>query len=148
MSDWLASGVSQMAGSLQGSSILAIAAQVRALVAQGHQVCNLTIGDFDPKQFPVPEALIAGTEAALRAGHTNYPPASGIPELRKAVQHMYRVRSGLALAENRILIAGGARPLRAHRGRGCSRLNPSRYKAGRNGCRPARQSRGSGRRRA
>lgn len=111
MSEWLASGVSQMAGSLQGSSILAIAAQVRALVAQGHQVCNLTIGDFDPKQFPVPPALIDGTEAALRAGHTNYPPASGIAELRKAVQHMYRVRCGLELAENRILIAGGARPL-------------------------------------
>ncbi len=111
MSEWLASGISQMAGSLQGSSILAIAAQVRQLVAQGRKICNLTIGDFDPKQYPLPQQLIDGTAAALRAGHTNYPPASGIPELRAAVQHVYQHRCGLDLPIERILIAGGARPL-------------------------------------
>lgn len=108
---WLNSGIATMAASLQGSSILAIAAQVRTLVAAGKDICNLTIGDFDPKQFPLPEALIEGTAAALRAGHTNYPPAAGIPELRSAVQHLFRKRCGLELGLDRILIAGGARPL-------------------------------------
>jgi aspartate aminotransferase len=110
-SAWLSTGISDMAGSLQGSSILAIAAQVRQLIAQGRKVCNLTIGDFDPKQYPLPVALIEGTADALRAGHTNYPPASGIPELRAAVQHLFAHRAGLELAQDRILIAGGARPL-------------------------------------
>ncbi len=107
---WLSSGVSQMSAQLQGSSILAIAAQVRQLVASGRQICNLTIGDFDPKQYPLPVQLVEGTAAALRAGHSNYPPADGIPELRKAVQHLYG-RFGLSLPIERILIAGGARPL-------------------------------------
>ena len=37
---------------LQGSMILKIAGQVRQLQAQGKEVCNLTVGDFDPKHFP------------------------------------------------------------------------------------------------
>ncbi|MBM4346255.1 MAG: aminotransferase class I/II-fold pyridoxal phosphate-dependent enzyme [Deltaproteobacteria bacterium] len=100
-----------MAASLQGSSILAIAAQVRALVAQGHQICNLTIGDFDPKHYPLPDRLLQGTTDALREGHTNYPPANGIPELRKAVQHMYKARLGWEPKLENVLIAGGARPV-------------------------------------
>lgn len=111
MTDWLASGVSSMAANLQGSSILAIAAQVRTLIAQGQNVCNLTIGDFDPKQYPLPVQLIEGTANALRAGHSNYPPADGIPELRKAVTHLFKHRTGLDLNVDRVLIAGGARPL-------------------------------------
>jgi len=110
-SDWLASGVADMAGSLQGSSILAIAAQVRALVAQGHRVCNLTIGDFDPKHYPLPDPLLAGTERALREGHSNYPPANGIPELRRAVQQMFARRLGWTPRLDQVLIAGGARPV-------------------------------------
>ncbi len=111
MSAWLDSGIADMASSLQGSSILAIAAQVRALVAAGQKVCNLTIGDFDPKQYPLPPELIDGTYEALVAGHSNYPPPNGIPELRAAVQHFYRQRAGLDLNLDRILIAGGARPV-------------------------------------
>ncbi len=111
MSDWLDSGVSQMAGTLRGSSILAIAGQVRALVASGKQVSNLTIGDFEPKEYPLPKKLVDGTIDALHAGHSNYPPANGILELRTAVQAMYKDRCGLDIALDRILIAGGARPL-------------------------------------
>ena len=111
MSDWLDSGMSQMAGTLRGSSILAIAGQVRALVASGKQVSNLTIGDFEPKEYPLPKKLVDGTIAALHAGHSNYPPANGILELRTAVQAMYKDRCGLDIALDRILIAGGARPL-------------------------------------
>ena len=111
MATWLDSGIADMAATLQGSSILAIAAQVRGLIAAGQKVCNLTIGDFDPKQYPLPPELIEGTHAALQAGHSNYPPPNGIPELRSAVQHFYKQRAGLDLALDRILIAGGARPV-------------------------------------
>ena len=100
-----------MAGTLRGSSILAIAGQVRALVASGKQVSNLTIGDFEPREYPLPKKLVDGTIAALHAGHSNYPPANGILELRTAVQAMYKDRCGLDIALDRILIAGGARPL-------------------------------------
>ena len=42
---------------LKGSMILGIASQVRALQAQGREICNLTVGDFRPDQFPIPEQL-------------------------------------------------------------------------------------------
>ncbi len=48
--------VSQMAQGLIGSEILKIAADIRAMVAEGHTICNLTVGDFDPKYFPIPRS--------------------------------------------------------------------------------------------
>ena len=74
--------VSQMAAGLSGSEIIRIGNQVSEQVRQGANICNLTIGDFDPKIFPIPAALNAGIRQAYQAGHTNYPPAAGIVELR------------------------------------------------------------------
>ena len=42
---------------LKASMILRIVWQVRDLVANGHEVFNLTIGDFDPKYYPIPELI-------------------------------------------------------------------------------------------
>ena len=64
---------------LVGSRILAIADEVRALQAGGRQICNLSIGDFDPREFPIPRLLLERIGAALGRGETNYPPAVGIP---------------------------------------------------------------------
>ena len=49
--------VGTMAKGLVGSEILRIAAEIRELTAQGRKVCNLTVGDFSPREFPIPEAL-------------------------------------------------------------------------------------------
>ena len=43
---------------LIGSEILKIAADVRKMIASGKSVCNLTVGDFNTKQFPVPDVLL------------------------------------------------------------------------------------------
>lgn len=103
-------GLSAMALGLVGSEILKIAAQVRALVAEGQPVCNLTVGDFAPKHFPIPSALSTELVRALEAGETNYPPSDGMPELRRAVQREYRERLGLDYSIDSIVIASGARP--------------------------------------
>ena len=102
--------VSTMAAGLVGSEILAIAADIRALVREGVEICNLTVGDFDPKQFSVPERLARGIEDALAAGHTNYPPSNGVLELREAVRRFYERELGLRYGLDSVLIAGGARP--------------------------------------
>lgn len=102
---------SAMARGLQGSEILKIAAEVRAMKAAGRDVCNLTVGDFDPQQFPAPAQLITDTEAALRAGHTNYPPSDGVLELRQAVVRYYERELGLRYPLESVLIAAGARPI-------------------------------------
>lgn len=96
---------------MQGSLILGIGAEVRALAAAGRPLCNLTVGDFDPKQFPVPASLSAGVRAALEAGHTNYPPAEGIAELRKSVCGWYKRSFGLEISPDWVVVASGARPV-------------------------------------
>ncbi len=103
--------VSAMAQALQGSEILQIAAEIRALRAAGAEVCNLTVGDFDPKQFPIPSELRREVVGALEEGQTNYPPSEGLPELREAVCRFYARELGLALEPRNVLVAGGARPL-------------------------------------
>ena len=102
--------VSRMAGGLIGSEILRIAADVRAMAGRGEKVCNLTVGDFDPRQFPAPQSLISGIVTALQAGETNYPPSDGVPELRRAVVDFYRRHLGLEYPLESILITGGSRP--------------------------------------
>lgn len=100
-----------MAAGLVGSEILAIAADIRERVAKGAEICNLTVGDFSPAQFAIPAVLREGIAAALERGQTNYPPSSGIPELRDAVVRMFERRLGLQYPVSSVLIAGGARPL-------------------------------------
>ncbi|HTS79077.1 MAG TPA: aminotransferase class I/II-fold pyridoxal phosphate-dependent enzyme [Myxococcaceae bacterium] len=103
--------VSGMARGLMGSEILKVAGEIRALVAKGARVCNLTVGDFSPREFPIPTGLRDLIAEALRAGETNYPPADGMPELRQAVQRFYARGLGLQYPLESIVIASGARPI-------------------------------------
>jgi aspartate aminotransferase len=103
--------VSGMAAGLVGSEILRIAGEIRALVAAGRPVCNLTVGDFDPRYFPIPDVLMQGVRTALEEGETNYPPANGMPDLRQAVARFYERDLGLRYPVDSVLIAGGARPV-------------------------------------
>ncbi|HLX11039.1 MAG TPA: aminotransferase class I/II-fold pyridoxal phosphate-dependent enzyme [Thermoanaerobaculia bacterium] len=102
--------VSSNAAMLVGSEILKIASEMRTLRAGGRVICDLTVGDFDPRQFPIPERLRAAVASALERGETNYPPATGMPELRRAVQSFYERDLGLRYPIESVLIAGGARP--------------------------------------
>ncbi len=106
-----ASALTTTAREMQGSLILGIAAEVRALAASGAQVCNLTVGDFDAKQFPVPIELRDATVAAMDAYQTNYPPSEGIPELRKAVAGWYKRELGIEISPDWVVVASGARPV-------------------------------------
>ncbi len=102
--------MSTMAGSLVGSEILKIAADIRQLVAAGQTICNLTVGDFDPHQFPIPELLQQAVLNALHNHETNYPAANGILELRQTLQRFYERDLGLHYPLDSFLVAGGARP--------------------------------------
>jgi aspartate aminotransferase len=103
--------VSGNAASLVGSEILKIASEMRALKATGRAICDLTVGDFDTRQFPIPERLRDAIAAALQRGETNYPPATGMPALRQAVQRFYVRALGLDYPLESVLVAGGARPV-------------------------------------
>jgi aspartate aminotransferase len=103
--------VSAMAAGLIGSEVLRIAGEIRALKTTGRTICDLTVGDFDPRYFPIPAPLAAGIHAALDKGETNYPPSSGIPTLREAVARLYERDLGLRYPVESVLIVGGARPV-------------------------------------
>lgn len=103
--------VSAMATGVIGSEILRIAAEIRALKTAGTAVCDLTVGDFDPRHFPIPERLAGAIHEALSRGETNYPPANGVPELRHAVRRLYARELGLDYALECVLVASGARPV-------------------------------------
>jgi aspartate aminotransferase len=104
------SRVSRLADDLRGSAILTIAGEVRALIAEGRPILNLTVGDFSSKQFRIPKELEDGIIEALRAGESTYPPPNGLETLRAAVREFYRRRLGLDFPVASILIASGARP--------------------------------------
>lgn len=103
--------VSVMAENLIGSEIIKLAGEIRELIAKGEKIYNFTIGDFDPKIFPIPSLLKEEIIRAYQEDETNYPAADGMADLRKAVAKQIRDWQGLEYAENEILIAGGARPI-------------------------------------
>ncbi|HEY5545109.1 MAG TPA: aminotransferase class I/II-fold pyridoxal phosphate-dependent enzyme [Gemmatimonadaceae bacterium] len=98
------------AGSLKGSEILRIATEIRARVAAGERICNLTVGDFDPRQFRIPKLLEEATIEAIRRGETNYPPGIGMPVLRESVCRFYENELGLSYPLESVLITTGSRP--------------------------------------
>jgi aspartate aminotransferase len=103
--------IAQMAESLIGSEIIKLAAEINEKIRNGEQVFNLTIGDFNPKVFPIPSGLKQAIIEAYQNDETNYPAADGMADLRKAVANLIAQRQGLQYAENEFLIAGGARPV-------------------------------------
>lgn len=102
--------ISTPVGTLEGSAILKIAGEIRQRVAAGEKICNLTVGDFDPRQFRIPASLEQGITQALARGETNYPPGHGLPALREAVVTYYERSLGLRYPVESVLITSGSRP--------------------------------------
>ncbi|MFN3530288.1 MAG: pyridoxal phosphate-dependent aminotransferase [Bacteroidia bacterium] len=103
--------VSEMAENLIGSEIIKLAGEINQKIKAGARIYNYTIGDFDPAVFPIPAELNAGIQQAYAQGHTNYPAANGVVELRTAVSAFMKKHGGLNYTPDDYLIAGGARPL-------------------------------------
>ena len=103
--------VSNMAENLIGSEIIKLAGEVNERIKKGEHIYNLTIGDFDPKIFPIPSALEQAIIAAYQNNETNYPAANGIDILRKAASYFVEKHLGLSYSPDAYLIAGGGRPL-------------------------------------
>ena len=103
--------LSKIAENIIGSEIIKIAAEVNEKIKNGEKVYNLTIGDFDPNIFPIPEELKSYLVQEILNNQTNYPPADGVLELRKSVSNLLDKRENLNYSTDEILIAGGARPI-------------------------------------
>lgn len=103
--------VSKLAENIIGSEIIKLAGEVNEKIKQGEKIYNMTIGDFNPKEFPIPAELKQYIVDEYFADQTNYPAADGMLELRNAVSNLLKQRGGLDYKNDEILIAGGARPV-------------------------------------
>ena len=103
--------VSRMASTLIGSEIIKIGNEVNEMIRKGSKICNLTIGDFDPKHYPIPKELEEEIVAAYKKRFTNYPPANGEMILRQSISEFLNQYGKLNYSTDEILVAGGSRPL-------------------------------------
>lgn len=103
--------VSLMAENLIGSEIILLAWQINDKIAKGQKIFNLTIGDFDPKIFPLPSELTEEIKKAYDDNQTNYPPAEGTYQLRRVVSDYIKQKGNLDYSPEEILITSGARPV-------------------------------------
>ena len=101
-----------MSGQKTDSSIFAQLEQRRqALVAQGREVTNLSIGtpDFEPDQH----VMQAVAQAALRPENYRYA-VNDLPQLKEAVQAWYQRRYGVDLQMDEIMSVYGSQEGIAH----------------------------------
>ncbi|MGA2799117.1 MAG: pyridoxal phosphate-dependent aminotransferase [Thermoguttaceae bacterium] len=98
--------ISRIIQALEPSATMAMAAKAKELKAAGRKVYDLSLGEPD---FATPEHICQAAIAAMKAGHTHYTVASGIPELKKAVADKYKAVHGLEYAPAQVVIANGAK---------------------------------------
>ena len=78
-----------------------------AMSGLARELGAINLGQGFPDDFGPPE-LIEAAARALREKTNQYPPASGLPELRDAVCDFYRRRQGLELAREQVVVTSGA----------------------------------------
>jgi aspartate aminotransferase len=103
--------LSQLSETLIGSEIVRLGNIISERIGNGEKIYNLTIGDFDPSEFPIPAELEALIIESYQQRNTSYPAAEGTLELRKAVSAFMKQWEGLDYAVSEIQIASGGRPL-------------------------------------
>ncbi len=107
----LDASLSVTARGLHESGILKITRSVRAMLARGETVVNLTVGDFDPRYFPIPEKLARGIQDAVARGETNYPTPEGMLALRQAISDYVARTAGVRYPLDAIVVCSGGRPV-------------------------------------
>jgi aspartate aminotransferase len=103
--------LSHLSETLIGSEIVKLGGDIREKIRQGEHIYNFTVGDFDPKIFPIPKDLEDEIVEAYRQHYTNYPAAEGNLDLRESISIFLNDREGLNYTTNEILVACGGRPL-------------------------------------
>ena len=93
---------SRLAG-IEAFQVMDILARARALEAQGRSIIHMEIGEPD---FPAAPGIVEAGIAALKAGHTHYTSALGLPALRQAIAANYTPACGVDAA--RVVVTPGA----------------------------------------
>jgi aspartate aminotransferase len=85
-----------------------VAARAKALEAEGKPIIHLEIGEPD---FDTPTHVRKAAAQALEEGYTHYGPATGLPELRKAIAEYAGKNRGLTFDPANVVVTPGAKPI-------------------------------------
>jgi aspartate aminotransferase len=107
----LDAALSASAQGLNESGILRVTREVRAKLARGETVVNLTVGDFDPRYFPIPRKLAREIQDAIARGETNYPTPEGLLGLRQSISDYVFRTAGVRYPVEAIVVCSGGRPV-------------------------------------
>ena len=88
----------------QGSDGWEVFLRARALMAEGHQITELTIGEHDIRTDP---SILKAMHASAAAGNTGYAMAPGSAALRQSVADRVTKRTGIATTRDNVLITPG-----------------------------------------
>ena len=94
-----------------GSEILKISGEVKQRIAAGESIYNLTVGDFNPSIFPIPQDLKERIIRFYNEDQTNYPAANGELSLRESIADLFNINSETKYNADEIIIGAGGRPL-------------------------------------
>lgn len=93
-------------GDFVPSATLAIAAKAKELKAQGLDVVSMSAGEPD---FDTPQVIKDACIKAIQDGKVYYTPASGLMELRKAVQAKFKRENNIDVDVTQTCVAPGAK---------------------------------------
>jgi len=85
-----------------------VLAKAKALEKEGRDIVHLEIGEPD---FDTPNNIKEAAIKAMKAGYTHYTPASGIPELRKAIAEYLSKSRGIDVDPEEVVVTPGAKPI-------------------------------------
>jgi aspartate aminotransferase len=104
--------ISRRASSLGTENAFVVLAEVNALARQGKDIISFCIGQPD---FPAPDNVQEAAIRAIKGGKHGYTPSAGIDELRdSAAQYLARMRGGLPIRPQDVVVGAGAKPFIAY----------------------------------
>ncbi len=98
--------ISKKAQNISPSITLAISAKAKQMKEEGIDVINFGVGEPD---FDTPANIKNAAIEAIKQGHTKYTPASGLPQLKKAICAKLKSDNNLDYNPENIIVSNGAK---------------------------------------
>lgn len=98
--------ISKKAQNISPSITLAISAKAKQMKEEGIDVISFGVGEPD---FDTPANIKNAAIEAIKQGHTKYTPASGLPQLKKAICAKLKSDNNLDYNPENIIVSNGAK---------------------------------------
>ena len=97
--------ISKRMSDIEPFHVMKLLARARQLEAEGQRIIHMEVGEPD---FNTPEAVTRAGIRALEQGHTHYTPATGLPQLKRAIADYYLSVYSVEINPSRIIVTPGS----------------------------------------